>query len=233
MNVLLHYFMKQLEQAEKNIFLDIDKDKWRAGYHLMPPTGWLNDPNGLCMYQGEYHVFFQYSPFDAEGGLKFWGHYKSKDMIHWEYMGVPLFSDQPFDIHGVYSGSALIENEKMYLYYTGNVKLEGDFDYTNTGREPYPILVESNNGIHFGTKKCILTPKDYPKGLTLHIRDPKVWKENDIYYMVLGARAKPDKGEVLLYCSYDKINWELKNILTTEQNFGYMWECPEIGRAHV
>ena len=87
MNVLLHYFMKQLEQAEKNIFLDTDKDKWRAGYHLMPPTGWLNDPNGLCMYQGEYHVFFQYSPFDAEGGLKFWGHYKSKDMIHWEYMG--------------------------------------------------------------------------------------------------------------------------------------------------
>lgn len=228
MNALLHYFIKQLEQTEKNIFLDIDKDKWRAGYHLMPPIGWLNDPNGLCMYQGEYHVFFQYSPFDVEGGLKFWGHYKSKDMIHWEYVGVPLFSDQPFDIHGVYSGSALIENGKMYLYYTGNVKLDGDFDYINTGREPYTILVESDDGIHFGTKKCILAPKDYPEGLTLHIRDPKVWKENDIYYMVLGVRTKQDKGEVLLYISYDKVNWKLKNVLTTEQNFGYMWECPDL-----
>ena len=43
-------------------------DKWRLGLHLMPPTGWLNDPNGLCQFQGVYHVFFQYSPDNPEGG---------------------------------------------------------------------------------------------------------------------------------------------------------------------
>ena len=49
----------------------------RLTHHLMPPVGWLNDPNGLCWYKGRYHVFFQYSPFEANGGLKFWGHYSS------------------------------------------------------------------------------------------------------------------------------------------------------------
>ena len=53
----------------------------RLTHHLMPPTGWLNDPNGLCWYKGRYHVFFQYSPFESNGGLKFWGHYSSEDMI--------------------------------------------------------------------------------------------------------------------------------------------------------
>ena len=53
-----------------------------------------------------------------------WGHYTSKDMIKWEYQGTALYPDQPFDCHGVYSGSAFIEDGKMYLYYTGNVKLE-------------------------------------------------------------------------------------------------------------
>ncbi len=224
MNVLRKYFMEQLEKAEKDIYI---KQRWRAGYHLMPPVGWLNDPNGLCMYQGEYHVFFQYSPFDVEGGLKFWGHYKSKDMIHWDYVGVPLFSDQPFDIHGAYSGSALVEDGKMYLYYTGNVKLEGDFDYINTGREAYTILVESEDGIHFKEKECIMTQKDYSDGLTLHVRDPKVWKEQK-YYMVLGARTKEDKGVVLLYTSEDKKHWKFQNTITTEQKFGYMWECPDL-----
>lgn len=225
MNEMRRYLSKQVNEVEKNSF---QEHKWRTGYHLMPPIGWLNDPNGLCTYQGEYHIFFQYAPFSADGGLKFWGHYKSKDMIHWEYLGTPLLPEQPFDIHGVYSGCALIENEKMYLYYTGNIKLEGDFDYINEGREANTILTESDDGVHFKPKKCILTQKDYPDWLTLHVRDPKVWKENDVYYMVLGARAKEDKGVVLLYVSKDKINWSFQNTITTKQKFGYMWECPDL-----
>ena len=63
-----------------------------------------------------------------------WGHYTSTNLIDWEYKGVSLYPDQPFDCHGVYSGSAFLEDGTMYLYYTGNVKLEdGDFDYINTG----------------------------------------------------------------------------------------------------
>ena len=66
-----------------------------------------------------------------------WGHYTSADMITWNYEGVGLFPDQPFDCHGVYSGSAFVEDGKLYLYYIGNVKLEdGAFDISEPDGKP-------------------------------------------------------------------------------------------------
>lgn len=203
-------------------------DCFRQSLHLMPPTGWLNDPNGLCQFQGVYHAFFQYSPFDKDGGLKLWGHYTSKNMIDWEYEGAALYPDQVFDCHGVYSGSALIEDGKMYLYYTGNVKLEdGDYDYINTGRQSNTILVTSEDGKTFSQKKLLLTNEDYPQDLTCHVRDPKVWKDGGVYYMIQGARTKEDRGVALIYSSEDLLSWKYVSRVTTEEPFGYMWECPD------
>ena len=68
---------------------------------------------------------------------------------------------------------------------------------------------------------------DYPDDLTCHVRDPKVWKENDIYYMVQGARTNEDVGQVLVFESEDKINWKFRNRVESENPFGYMWECPD------
>ena len=63
----------------------------------------------------------------------------------------------------------------MYVYYTGNVKLEdGDFDYINTGREANTVLVISEDGKTFGPKKELMRNVDYPSDLTCHVRDPKV-----------------------------------------------------------
>ena len=213
------------ETAEK---LADRKDLFRQKIHLMPPVGWLNDPNGLCQFQGVYHAFFQYSPFNPEGGVKMWGHYTSRNMIDWEYQGVPLYPDQPFDCSGVYSGAAFIEDGEMFLYYTGNVKLEdGDYDYINTGRQANTVLVSSKDGIHFGRKMKLMDNGDYPSDLTLHVRDPKVWKKKENYYMLLGARTKSDEGQALLYQSRDRIHWVLANRVKTEESFGYMWECPD------
>ena len=204
------------------------KDRFRQKLHLMPPTGWLNDPNGLCQFKGIYHAFFQYSPFNATGGLKMWGHYTSRDMIEWKYEGVSLYPDQPFDCHGVYSGSAFIEDGKMYLYYTGNVKLEdGEFDYIRTGREANTVLVVSEDGEHFGRKRELMRNSDYPQDLTCHVRDPKVWKENGMYYMVQGARMQKDEGKVLIFESEDQLHWIYKSDVKTAERFGYMWECPD------
>ena len=157
-----------------------------------------------------------------------WGHYTSEDMIDWEYQGVKLYPDQPFDCHGVYSGSAFIEDDKMYVYYTGNVKLEdGDFDYINTGRESNTVLVVSEDGKTFGSKKELMRNVDYPSDLTCHVRDPKVWKDGDIYYMIQGARTKEDVGQALIFESKDKINWKFRSRVESEKPFGYMWECPD------
>ncbi len=213
-----------LEKESKKV----NSDEYRLKYHLMPPIGWLNDPNGLCQFKGEYHIFYQYSPFDANGGLKFWGHYKSKDLINWEDLGSQIYPDSPYDIHGVYSGSALVEGDKMYLYYTGNVKEDGDYDYINSGRQHNTIMLISEDGINFGSKKLIFKNINYPKNMTCHIRDPKIFKNDNTYYMVLGARDKNDKGCVLLYKSDNLEDWNLLNIISSKEKFGFMWECPDM-----
>lgn len=228
MNALTRDLIKLTDIAETQGAEKEEKLLFREHFHLMPPVGWLNDPNGLCQFEGVYHAFFQYSPFDAEGGVKMWGHYISDNMLDWKYQGVALYPDQPFDCHGVYSGSALVEDGKMYLYYTGNVKLEdGEYDYIRTGREGNTVLVSSEDGIHFGHKKQLMRNTDYPDDLTCHVRDPKVWKEQDTYYMVQGARTKEDVGQILVFTSKDKVNWKFKSRIESKEPFGYMWECPD------
>lgn len=231
--------MKSYEQwleeiIEKELSEIGKRKKYCTTFHLMPPIGWLNDPNGLCQFKGEYHVFFQYSPLDVNGGKKFWGHYVSKDMVRWEYKGIALAPDNSMDKDGVYSGSALVEQNNMYLFYTGNVKREGAFDYIDTGREAYQIMVTSDDGLHMSEKKCLLSPNDYPKDYTTHIRDPKVFKKNEMFYMLLGGRKKvitdsgrEDRGAVLIYSSSDLKEWSYCNELKSKEHFGYMWECPD------
>lgn len=208
----------------------VAQDPKRLKFHLMPKTGWLNDPNGLCQFDGTYHIYYQYTPFETTGELKLWGHYTTKDFIHYEDYDAVLFPDQDMDAHGVYSGSAYVENGNIYYFYTGNVKYfdRDDYDYINSGRGSNTILFTSQDGHHFTQKELLMTTEDYPKNMSNHVRDPKVLKRGDNYYMVLGARDKDGKGMVLLYQSKDPKNWKYLNTITTKEPFGYMWECPDL-----
>lgn len=157
-------------------------------------------------------------------------------MLHWEYQDPVLTADTPEDEDGVYSDSALVEDDRMYLFYTGNVKKPGDYDYIDQGRVSTQILVESGDGQQMSGKIKLLGMEDYPDSMTQHIRDPKVWKEEGQYFMVLGARERAwdesgeraDRGGILIYRSGDRKNWTLARSVTPEQRFGYMWECPDI-----
>ena len=228
MNALQRDLKKLVPLVESLGKANVEADPYRQQFHLQPPVGWLNDPNGLCVYGGQYHAFFQYGPFDVTGGVKHWGHAVSKDLLHWEPLPVMLYPDEPFDCHGVYSGSALIEGTEMYLYYTGNVKYPGSYDYIKQGRGHNVCLAVSHDGKTVASKQCLLYNKDYPAGLTCHVRDPKVFAYEGKYYMVLGARTLEDKGEVLVLESTDKLHWNHINTLTTPETFGYMWECPDL-----
>lgn len=202
--------------------------RWYPKLHIAPPVGWMNDPNGLCEYHGLYHAFYQFSPFEVNAGLKFWGHCTSRDLLHWTFEGTPLVPDRPEDCHGVYSGSALVEEDGMYLYYTGNVKEDGEHDYIHSGRQANTMLAVMRDGRTVEQKELLMTRADYPSDLTCHVRDPKVWKQDDVYYMVQGARTNEDKGVVLLFSSKDKKHWQSCGRLEMQEKFGYMWECPDI-----
>lgn len=228
MSTLTNVLEREVRRAEETAAAEHALQQNRLTHHLMPPAGWLNDPNGLCYYKGRYHVFFQYSPFDPEGGLKFWGHYSSEDLVNWVYEGTALYPDSVDDCHGVYSGSALVEDDAMHLFFSGNVKLEGDYDYINDGRRSSTLHVVSRDGKHFEKKEVAISCEKYPEDYTCHIRDPKVWKEEESYHMILGGRKKNDQGAVLFYQSQDLKNWTFSHEITTKEPFGYMWECPDL-----
>ena len=204
------------------------KNNWRQKLHLEPLSGWLNDPNGLCFFGGYYHVYFQYAPESPYGdGSKCWGHWQSRDLLNWTFTGTVLRPDIPEDRDGVYSGCGFPDGDTLRLFYTGNVKEEGDHDYITSGRGANVITVTTQSGHDMSEKKVLLRNKDYPEYCSCHVRDPKVWKNNDEkYMMILGARTLCDEGCVLLYSSADLENWMLDSVLSAP-DFGYMWECPD------
>lgn len=206
-------------------------DPYRMGFHLMPPTGWLNDPNGCCQIDGIYHVFHQYSPAwpnddDANRG---WGHAWSRDLVNWHHDGWVLHASIDEDATGAWSGSAMQVDGKMVIYYTGNVMESGDHDYMLEGRQQNLLYVESSDGLSFGEKHVLMHNEDYPDYCALHVRDPFVWKSPDPqgdYHMVLGARDKDSVGFAMIYGSADGYAWEHRHDVRTPHPLGFMWECP-------
>ncbi len=205
-------------------------DPRRLRYHLMPETGWLNDPNGLVQADGLYHIYYQYTPFEPTGELKLWGHYTTTDFIHYKSCEPALFPDEEFDAHGVYSGSAFVENGLIHYFYTGNVKYfdRPDYDYIMAGRGSNTVHFTSRDGFHFSPKECLMTTADYPEDISCHVRDPKILKKDGQYYMALGARDNKSRGTALIYQSDNLTSWRYRGRIIAEPPFGYMWECPDL-----
>lgn len=190
-------------------------------FHLAPPFGWMNDPNGFCIFKNEFHLFYQYNPLTSqEPGIAHWGHAKSSDLFHWEHLDIAMYPDKDYDNTGVFSGSAIIVKDTMKLLYTGNVNKQGEIRQRQA-------LVSSSDGLKFVkySENPVIMANEYQP----NIRDPKVWQHGDTFYMVLGNSFKNDTlGRVLLFSSKDLISWKEAPILGESDGFfGYMWECPD------
>lgn len=212
----------------------------RPKIHLTAPKNWINDPNGLIYYKGEYHVFYQYFPYDTQWGTMHWGHATSKDLVNFEHHDMALFPSKEFDKNGCFSGSALEKDGKLYLYYTGVNYLTHEKENVhkpyNNSFKSYQVSISSEDGYNFDNfndKKLIIpTIEDLNLGHPTHTRDPKVWKYKDKYSMILGSKFKKDNsdkyvGEALFYTSSDGENWEYKSRYYNE-SIGDMWECPDL-----
>lgn len=105
-----------------------------------------------------------------------------------------MVPDSWMDKDGCYSGSGYSKDGVLHLYYTGNVLHPGDHDYIYEGRGHYVCHLSSKDGIHFSNKECLLKNEAYPKNMSCHVRDPKLFEWNNETYMVIGARTKEDRG---------------------------------------
>ncbi|MBG9982355.1 sucrose-6-phosphate hydrolase [Aerococcaceae bacterium DSM 111020] len=205
------------------------EDHWRLDYHVMPEKGWLNDPNGAMQFNGTYHLYYQYVPESPNGGATHWGHQISQDLVHFTQEPIFMSPDHPFDRDGVYSGGAVIHDDVIHFFYTGNVKKAGDYDYIYHGREQNVVHVTSRDGYTIEKREVVIPHADFPKGFTDHIRDPNIIEQNGYFYMVLGARRCDNRGSVLLYRSSDLDHWDYQGeLIVGSEDEGYMWECPDL-----
>lgn len=207
--------------------IKLSNDRYRLGYHVSAPAGWINDPNGFCYYKGYYHIFYQYHPYSADWGPMHWGHSHSKDLVHWESLPIALAPDTKADEDGCFSGSAIVKDDVLYLIYTGHHYYDdGDPDHFWQNQN----LAYSTDGINFTKYENNPIIASAPEDNTHHFRDPKVWEKDGKYYMILGSQGKDGVGRAITYRSDDLKDWQYlgeiakANGLTTE---GFMWECPD------
>lgn len=187
-------------------------------FHLEPPRGLLNDPNGLSYFNGKYYVFFQWNRFVKDHSYKEWGMFTSPDMVRWTFEGSALLPDQTYDMCGVYSGSGLVIDEKLYLFYTGNVKKGGK-------RKSHQCMAVTENGQKFLKLGSVAETPEY---FTEHFRDPKVFRtESGTYFMLTGAQRKSGKGALALLRSGDGLTWEYCGIPAVTEEYE-MVECPDL-----
>lgn len=211
--------IEDISQESIDAMVELRKqDSGYPSYHVAPKFGLLNDPNGLCFFNGEHHLFYQWTPVGPVHGMKYWYHLSTKDFVHFEDHGIGLHPDQDYDSHGVYSGGALVENGNALLFFTGNKRDE------NWQRVPTQCFAKMSADGKIEKHGVVIENDHY----TEHFRDPKVWKQGDDYLMVVGAQTPQETGSMALYCSHDLINWQHKGqIQTRYNNLGYMWECPD------
>ena len=198
----------------------------RPGFHLTPPVGWMNDPNGFCFYHGAYHLFFQYYPYDTVWGPMHWGHATSADLLHWTYLPCALAPDTDADAAGCFSGSAApLPDGRLLLMYTGVQPAGAD------GRQAQMQCIAVGDGLDFekDPQNPVIPAGLLPEGFgTADFRDPKVWRENGAYYCVAACRHAQDQGSILLFESPDARRWQFVTVLDSSRDrLGKMWECPD------
>ncbi|WP_291632860.1 glycoside hydrolase family 32 protein [Clostridium sp.] len=217
---------------EANVFIKNNKyrinSEYRLNYHLMGEYGWINDPNGFVFYKGKYHLFYQNYPYKACVGPMHWGHAVSVDLIKWNYLPIALAPDRDFDKDGCFSGTSIIVDGNLCILYTGHI-------CTGKSKEEYKQVQNyaySEDGINFekySGNPVLDTNEIHGEASTKDIRDPKVFKLEKDYYMILGSIDNFGNGEVLLYKSLDLIKWEYVNVLAKgNSDMGKVWECPDI-----
>lgn len=197
----------------------------RPRFHLTPRVGWMNDPNGFCFYRGEYHLFYQYHPYNTQWGPMHWGHAASTDLLNWTFRPCAMAPDTPADRKGCFSGTALpTPDGRLLLMYTG-VQEDG-----NGGVKQLQCLaVGDGTDFEKDAANPVIREEALPEGgSAVDFRDPKIWYEDGVYRCAVSTRDARDQGRILLYESTDARNWQYRTTLDTCRNeYGKMWECPD------
>jgi fructan beta-fructosidase len=201
-------------------------DKFRPKYHFTPERNWMNDPNGMVFFNGEYHLFYQHHPNGTTWGPMHWGHAISSDMVNWEHRPIALYPDENGTI---FSGSAVVDWEDTSGFFEGKPGLVAIFTHHDT--VPGTDLVRQRQSLAYSVDsgKSWIKYRDNPvleNDRFVDFRDPKVfWHPDTMRWVMILASGQT----VCLYHSSNLKEW------TFASEFGQgngshdgVWECPDL-----
>ena len=223
-----NFILEKVRKYEKEFINCISKEE-KPSFHLCATIGWINDPNGFSTFNNEYHLFYQYHPYDVVWGPMYWGHSKTNDFIKWEQLPIALAPEASYDMGGCFSGSALEYDGKHVIMYTG-VLDNKDENGERVVRQTQCIAI--GDGENYEKLECnpVITHEMLPEGSSLEdFRDPKIWREGEEFYCVVASRSNDGSGQILMYKSNNLKEWEFVTIVDNSKNkVGRMWECPDL-----
>jgi beta-fructofuranosidase len=201
-------------------------DPYRPLYHYVNPQGNLNDPNGLCFWQGRWHLFYQAYP--PEDPRQHWGHAVSDDLIHWRDLPLAIYPNPEGRCH---SGATFVEEERVIAAYSG---------WTHG-----LMIAVSSDPLLLNWEKLKLSPVDATTGEPTRRPggDACIWKEGDYYYALSGGKKGKGKNRIrvqLLHRSRNLVDWEVNRHMFLENDIdlriGDDGACPNfwpIGNKHI
>lgn len=203
------------------------QEKWRPQFHFTPPLHWINDPNGLVFYKGEYHLFYQHNPMGIRWGHMSWGHAVSRDLLHWQHL--PLAIEEGRDVM-IFSGTCVVDEKNtsgfgapgqvpMVALYTGHQ--EG----VNQSQHIAYSLDQGRTWTKYKQNPVLdLGKKDF--------RDPKVfWYEPGQYWVM--AVVLPIEKQIQFYRSPNLKEWTLLSAFGPAGDVSGIWECPDLFEVPV
>lgn len=204
-------------------------EPFRPAYHFTPQANWMNDPNGMVYYAGEYHLFYQHYPDSNVWGPMHWGHAISTDLVRWQHMPIALYPDS---LGYIFSGSAIVDHQHTSgLGTPEQPALVAIFTYHDPEGEKNGSNTFQNQGIAYSTDKGRTWTK-YAGNPVLRspgirdFRDPKVFwhTETGKWIMILAVQDR-----VHLYSSPNLTDWTFESEFGKDTGaHGGVWECPDL-----
>ncbi len=204
-------------------------EPYRPQFHFTPPAKWMNDPNGMVYYEGEYHLFYQYYPGDIVWGPMHWGHAVSRDLVHWQHLPVALYPDS---LGLIFSGSAVVDRKNTSGFgKDGKPPLVAIFTQhlmagEKAGRHDfqYQSIAYSNDKGRTWTKYA--GNPVIPNPGIHDFRDPKViWHEASKQWVMVFAAG----DHVMFWGSPDLKKWtHLSDFGRDQGSHAGVWECPDL-----
>ncbi len=198
-------------------------NEYRLKYHMMPPIGWLNDPNGLIYYNGKYHLYYQFNPYASEPGKMFWGHFVSGDLIDYFDDGVALKPDM--EDASAYSGGAIEIDGKIHAFYTLHRE-------NANGKTEEVYRATSSLGFCFDQGEKVFDNETLPENISrTDFRDPCPVKLGNTYYLFVGGKDRIlNKGVIIVLRGESPERFEYAFTLGPYYELGDMGECPSYFR---